>query len=78
MHEKAAWERLTDALLLSLVMKGLLTIDEHRRVMEDLPQDRYESLSYYQRWLTGIEALVLEKGLATREEIDRAFAESKG
>jgi hypothetical protein len=28
-------------------------------------------LRYYERWIIGVEALLVEKGLLTREEIDR-------
>ena len=73
-HETAGWERLTDGIVLTLARKRILTIDELRRAMEDFPRGEYESLGYYQRWLSAIEALLIEKGLATREEIDRATA----
>ena len=72
LHEKAIWERRTDAILMILARKGIARIDEHRRAMEEMGRERYESLTYYQRWIAAIEMLLLEKGLATREEIDRA------
>ena len=71
-HRKAPWEFTTDAILMTLARKGVVTIDEHRRTMEEMPPARYDGLSYYQRWIGAIEALMIEKGIATREEIDSA------
>ena len=44
---------------------------ELRRAIESLAPDAYEKLSYYERWITAIETLLVEKGILTREEIDR-------
>ena len=43
--------------------------------MEDMPADEYLALSYYERWVNGTEALLIEKGILTEEEIDRKMAE---
>lgn len=48
-----------------------MNVDEFRRTIEDLEPSRYESLSYYQRWLLALENLMVEKGILTREEIYR-------
>lgn len=74
-HQLADWERRIDALNVVLGEKGLRSTDEHRRAMESLPPQQYESLTYYQRWAAGLELLLLEKGVLTREEIDRQMAE---
>lgn len=73
-HDKAPWEKTTDAILMTLHRKGIARIDEHRRAMEELQVSHYEGLEYYQRWVEGIERLIIEKGLVTREELDRATA----
>jgi hypothetical protein len=64
------WERLADAVTIVLDKKGIKTTDEHRRAQESLPQERYEALSYYERWIAATELLLVEKGVLTREEID--------
>jgi nitrile hydratase len=74
-HTLADWEVVADALTVALGARGIRTTDEHRRVMEDLPADEYLALSYYERWVVGTEALLVEKGILTREEIDRKMAE---
>jgi len=40
-----------------------------------MPPELYEDLSYYERWVVGNEAILVEKGLLTHEEIDRRVAE---
>jgi nitrile hydratase len=74
-HTLADWEVVTDAMSVALGARGLRTTDEHRRAMENLPADEYLSLSYYERWARGTEELLIEKGILTREEIDRKMAE---
>jgi hypothetical protein len=76
-HELSMWEKQTDALLvlLSSPAKQIIRVDELRRAIEKLPQDAYEKLSYYERWMSAIETLLIEKGLLTKEEIDRKSEE---
>jgi len=72
-HDLSLWEKRTDALLVLLASpdKRVLRVDELRRAIESLAPDAYEKLSYYERWITAIETLLVEKGILTREEIDR-------
>lgn len=74
-HTLADWEVIADAVSIALGARGLRTTDEHRRAMENMPDDEYLSLSYYERWVRGTEELLIEKGILTREEIDRKTAE---
>jgi hypothetical protein len=53
----------------------LTKVDELRRAMEDMPPDDYRDLGYFERWAVGLSALVVEKGLMTRDEIDRRLAD---
>lgn len=70
-HQLMDWERRMDALHAVLGAKGLRSTDEMRRAIESLPPEQYESLSYYERWTAALEILLLEKGVLTRDEIDR-------
>lgn len=70
-HDLADWELLTDALNASLWRRRVYTVDEHRRAIEALPTAQYEALPYYGRWLAALEALLIEKGVLSREELDR-------
>ena len=76
-HQLLLWEQRTDALmrLLSSPGKGVIRVDELRRQIESLDPERYETYGYYQRWLTAIENLVIEKGIVTADELDRRAAE---
>jgi len=74
-HTPADWEVLVDAVSVALGARGLRTTDELRRAMEDMPADDYLALSYYERWARGTEQLLVEKGVLTRDEIDRKMAE---
>lgn len=74
-HEVQDWERLADAVTILLDKKGVKTTDEHRRAQENLPPDKYKTLGYYERWTAATEALLVEKGVLTREEIDVRAAE---
>lgn len=72
-HQVEDWERLADAVTVALDRKGIKTTDEHRRAIENL--DNYRELSYYERWVAATEALLVEKGILTLEEIDDRAAE---
>jgi nitrile hydratase subunit beta len=76
-HDPALWEQRTDAMmrLLSSPERRVIRVDELRRAIESIPPGEYEAMGYYQRWLTAIEALMVEKGILTTEEIDRKAAE---
>ena len=54
---------------------GLVNVDELRRGIESLPPDQYEALSYFERWAASVEAILVEKGVLTTEEIDRRVAD---
>jgi len=71
-HDYAMWEKRTDAMLRVLTRdQRIMRVDELPRAIESLPPKDYETMSYYERWITAIETLMIEKGLLTREEIDR-------
>lgn len=74
-HVLADWEVVADAVASTLGRKGVRTTDESRRAMEDMPADDYLALSYYERWVRGTEDLLIEKGILSRDEIDRKVAE---
>ncbi len=73
-HTLADWEVVADAVAVALSRKGIRSTDESRRAMEDLPADDYLGLSYYERWIHATEALLIEKGVVSRDEIDQKLA----
>jgi nitrile hydratase len=74
-HELTMWEKRTDAIRAALGAKRLIRVDELRRAIESIKPAQYEQLSYYERWITAIQALMIEKGILTAEEIERKMAE---
>jgi len=44
-------------------------LDEFRNAIERMPAARYLDATYYERWLTALETLLVEKGVVTREEL---------
>lgn len=80
-HDYAQWERRVDALmvLLSGVKGGkkLMTVDELRKNIEALPPDSYERMSYYERWVTSITQVMIQRGVITTDELGRKMAEIK-
>ena len=69
-HELSDWEKQTHALRAALAANGLMNVDELRRGIESLPPEPYEALSYYERWASSMERILVEKGLLSAEEID--------
>src|SRR3546814_3628786 len=61
-HDHAAWEKRIDAIRGLLTKRGLITVDEMRRGIEDLGPGAYDELSYYERWLSSVTNVMLEKG----------------
>ena len=73
-HDYAEWERRVDALmvLLSGVRgKKLMTVDELRKNIEALPPEAYETMTYYERWVTSITQTMIQRGIITTEELGR-------
>ena len=66
----AEWERRAFALTLAMGMPGGWNIDMSRFARENRPPQDYLSKSYFQIWLAGLETLMIERGLVSREEIE--------
>ena len=64
------WERRMYSLCLATLAAGYFCTDEIRRAIEEIPQEEYFKASYYERWLKGVQAMLIEKDVLTREEID--------
>ena len=51
-------------------MRFIDRADEMRRLIESLPMEEYESLSYYEKWAASLESILVEKKVLTTQEID--------
>src|SRR5215510_320201 len=74
-HALADWEVVADAVAVALAAKGIRSTDESRRAIEDMPPEDYLALGYYERWVVSTEEILVEKGVLTRDEIDRKSAQ---
>ncbi len=74
-HDYALWEKRVDALMMLLSQRQLLRVDELRRNIEALAPDAYDTMSYYERWISAITQTLLQRGVLTSDELGRAMAE---
>ena len=74
----AFWECRTHALLVELAATEKITVDELRRGIEELDEQRYRSWGYYDKWAASIATIALERGLLTEEELDDALGRDRG
>jgi hypothetical protein len=52
-HDYAMWEKRTDAMLRVLTRdQHIIRVDELRRAIESIPPRDYETMSYYEHWIT--------------------------
>jgi Nitrile hydratase beta subunit len=77
-HELAPWEKPVDAILRLLLAEKVLTLDELRRAVEELGPTAYDQLSYFERWISAIANLLLEKGVVGVQELGEAIASAQG
>lgn len=74
-HDFAFWEKRVDALQVICAGKGLYTVDGLRRALEDLGEDAFETMTYYERWAAAIARNCVEAGAFTTEELTAKMEE---
>ena len=65
------WEKRANALMGLAVKLGIYNMDEYRHAIERMEPRHYLSASYYERTLTSIATLCVEKGIVTQAELER-------
>lgn len=70
----AEWERRAFAVTLACGMLGQWNLDMSRHARERQNPARYLSSTYYEIWMTGLETLLQDTGLATAAEIESGRA----
>ena len=68
-HDFALWEKRVDALMVLSSSAGLMNTDNLRRVLEDMGEDAYEKMSYYERWIASIGQNMIEAGAFSTQEL---------
>jgi nitrile hydratase beta subunit len=71
-HEK--WEGRVLAMVRAMGGAGAFNIDMSRFYRETLPPDIYLAASYYQKWLLGLEDLLVDRGFVAASEIAAGHA----
>jgi hypothetical protein len=78
-HDYAQWERRVDAMCVLLWgLKGgqrYFTVDEHRRAIESLPPNAYDTMAYYEKWSIALAQCLVQRGVITSAELARKMAE---
>jgi nitrile hydratase len=65
----AEWERRVFALTRAMGATGEWNLDEVRSAREDRQPVEYLAMSYYERWLAGLERMLAERGLVASDEL---------
>jgi hypothetical protein len=76
-HDCAPWEKRVDAIMRLLIRpdRQTMTVDELRRGIEELGPGAYDRLDYYQRWISSIANILIERGVIGVDELGRRMAE---
>jgi nitrile hydratase len=73
------WERRAFVSFVATLGQGFYNMDEVRHSIERMNPAEYLSARYYEKWLTGLETLLIEKGVLTPEQLaDRVAAFEAG
>ena len=67
----ADWEKRVNALYSLAVRQGVFNMDEYRHAIERMEPRHYLGAGYYERTLTSLATLCVEKGLVSRAELER-------
>ena len=73
----APWAKLITATVGALRAHGLMSVDEMRRALEDLPGEQYDK-EYFERWAEALCDLLEEKGLLSHDEVGARMAALRG
>lgn len=74
-HDFSLWEKRVDALMIIASGKGHFTVDGLRRVLEDMGEDAFETMTYYERWIASVNQNLIEAGVYTTSELAHRMTE---
>jgi Nitrile hydratase beta subunit len=74
-HALLPWEKRCHALLETFNARGVISMEEKRRGVEELGQTIYAGLTYYEKWVMSAVNNLLAKGLITTDELAAKLAE---
>ena len=76
-HDFALWEKRVDALMVLVSSAGLMNTDSLRRVLEDMGEEAYETMTYYERWIASVSQNMVEAGAFSTAELAEKMAQVK-
>ncbi len=76
-HDYALWEKRVDALMVICAAHGHFTVDGLRRALEDMGEDAFDTMSYYERWVAAVNQNLIEAGVYTLEELGARMEQVK-
>ncbi|MEL6120342.1 MAG: ScnB-like protein [Pseudomonadota bacterium] len=74
-HDFAIWEKRVDALMVLCSTKGFFTVDGLRRALEDMGEEAFETMTYYERWIASVNQNLVEAGAYSIEELGAKMEE---
>lgn len=74
----SGWEARAFALTVAAGAHRKWNIDMSRHSRERMPPAEYLAATYYERWLYGLQKLLVEKGLVTAKELENGRSEARG
>jgi hypothetical protein len=74
-HDFALWEKRVDALMILGQGRGHFTVDGLRRVLEDLGEEAFETMTYYERWIMAVNQNLIEGGAYTTADLAAKMAD---
>jgi len=74
-HPLLPWEKDVHALIDVLARKGVVSVEEKRRGIDELGRDLYDKLTYYEKWVLSVSNNLLAKGVVTSAELARKLEE---
>src|SRR4051812_39837160 len=67
----APWEVRANSLYALSVRHGIFNMDEYRHAIERMDPRHYVTAGYYERSLTGLATLLVEKGVVSRADLEQ-------
>lgn len=74
-HDFSLWEKRVDALMIIASGKGHFTVDGLRRVLEDMGEEAFETMTYYERWIMSVNQNLIEAGVYSTAELAQRMSE---
>jgi len=76
-HDFALWEKRVDALMVLTSARGHFTVDGLRRSLEDMGEQAFDTMTYYERWVAAINDNLVRAGVYSLEELGQKMQEVK-